>query len=472
MMRLPPYLGKSMLRRIMTETDLNPRERRLASLAIFSTLVLVVIDGAIANLALPTLTQAFPITPSQSIWVVTAYQMALVMFLLPAAALGESLGLRKVFTVGVAIFTLASGLCALSPSLEWLVAARFLQGFGSAAVMALAVGLLRHVYPPHLLGRGLGTNALVIALSAAAGPAVGAAILSVATWPWLFAVNLPVGVLVLATIRHLPHPAGTGRKLDLLSIALNAGLFGPLVLGVDKLSSAPLEGGVLIAIGLLCLVLLLVRELPRPAPLIPVDLLRLPPFGLGVLASIFCFTGQMAGTVALPFYLQHALGRSAAATGLYMIPWPLAVALAAPVSGRLSDKVSTGLLCAAGGACLAAGLLMAALSPPVAGLAPLVVATVLCGLGFGFFQTPNNRTMLLAAPRERSGAAGGMQGTARLSGQTAGALVMTLLFALTSMDAAPRLGLGIAALFALAAGLISLARIRVSSASAVSRPAP
>ena len=462
MMHLPPRVGKRILRRIMTETELSPRERLLASLAIFVALVLVVVDGAIANLALPTLTREFSIPPARSIWVVTAYQMALVMLLLPAAALGESRGLRRIFILGVAVFTLASGLCAVSPSLSWLVAARFLQGCGSAAVMALGVGLIRHIYPARLLGRGLGTNALVIALSAASGPAVGAAILSVTGWPWLFAVNLPVGILVLATVRHLPKPPGSGRRLDLLSMALNAGLFGPLVLGVDRLTTAPSQGIALIAVAALCLVLLLRREMPRPAPLIPIDLLRLPPFGLGILASVLCFTGQMAGTVALPFYLQHALGRSAAATGLYMIPWPLAVAVAAPLSGRLSDKISAGWLCAAGGICLAVGLMMAALSPSSAGLAPLVVATVLCGIGFGFFQTPNNRSMLLAAPRERSGAAGGMQGTARLSGQTAGALVMTLLFAFTSVEAAPRLGLGIAALFALAGGLISLARIRAA----------
>jgi DHA2 family multidrug resistance protein-like MFS transporter len=291
----------------------------------------------------------------------------------------------------------------------------------------------------------------------------------VADWPWLFAVNLPVGALVLLMARHLPDPAGSGRPLDLVSIALNAGLFGPLVLGVDRLSTASGQGLALIVAALLSLVLLLRRELPRLAPLIPLDLLRLPPFGLGVLASVCCFAAQMAATVALPFHLQHGWGLSAAETGLYMIPWPLAVALAAPVSGRLSDRVSTGWLCAAGGICLAAGLLTAALCPRSSGLAPLVAATLLCGIGFGFFQTPNNRTMLLAAPRDRSGAAGGMQGTARLTGQTAGALVMTLLFALTSMDAAPRLGLGIAALFAVAGGLVSLMRAWTFSPSS---PAP
>jgi DHA2 family multidrug resistance protein-like MFS transporter len=287
---------------------------------------------------------------------------------------------------------------------------------------------------------------------------VGAAILSVASWPWLFAVNLPVGVLVLLTARHLPNPPGSRRRLDGLSILLNAGLFGPLVLGVDRLKTDPAQGAALIALGALCLILLVRRELPLAAPLIPLDLLRRRPFGLAVVASVFCFTGQMAGVLALPFYLQHGLGLSAAVTGLYMIPWPLAVALSAPLAGRLADKVSTGWLCAAGAACMAAGLGLSALWPPGGSLVLLMAATVLSGIGFGFFQTPNNRTMLLSAPRERSGAAGGMQGTARLSGQTAGALVLTLLFALTSADAAPRLALGIAGLFSLVAGLVSVAR--------------
>ncbi len=444
------------------QDELAPRERALAAMAIFATLVMVVLDGAIANLALPTLARIFPITPAQSVWVVTSYQMALVMFLLPAAALGESLGLRRVFTLGVGLFTLASGLCALAPSLPWLVAARFVQGLGGAGVMALGVGLLRHVYPPHLLGRGLGWNALVIALASAAGPAVGAAILSLANWPWLFAVNLPVGAVVLLASRHLPNPPGSARMPDFLSIALNAGLFGPLVLGVERLATEPAEGIALLVLALVCLVVQLRRELPRVAPLIPVDLLRRPPFGLSVAASICCFTGQMAATIALPFYLQHDLGRSALVTGFYMTPWPLAVALAAPLSGRLADKVSSAWLCAAGGGCFAVGLLLAAALPMGANLLPLIGATLLCGAGFGFFQTPNNRNMLLNAPRERSGAAGGMQGTARLSGQTAGALVMTLLFTLSSAEAAPRLGLAIAAVFALAGGLVSLARVRLS----------
>ena len=162
--------------------------------------------------------------------------------------------------------------------------------------------------------------------------------------------------------------------------------------------------------------------------------------------------------VALPFYLQHGLGQSAWMTGLYMTPWPLTVAIAAPLAGRIANLVSTAWLCAVGGVFLAIGLAAAALWPLQSHLLPLVLPTVVCGLGFGLFQVPNNRNMFLAAPRERSGAAGGMQGTARLAGQTSGAIIMTLLLTMTSVDAAPRIGLGLAAVLALAAGLVSTLR--------------
>jgi DHA2 family multidrug resistance protein-like MFS transporter len=199
--------------------------------------------------------------------------------------------------------------------------------------------------------------------------------------------------------------------------------------------------------------------MPRQAPLIPLDLLRSPPFRISIVASVCCFAGQMASYIALPFYLEHSLGQSALATGLYMTPWPLVVAVAGPVSGRLSDRIPNGLLCAAGGAFLALGLALAAVWPIHGSLWPLVIFLMLSGLGFGIFQTPNNRNMLLSAPRERSGAAGGMQGTARLLGQTVGSVIMALLFTLTSSAAAPRIGLAISAALALAGGLVSATRI-------------
>jgi DHA2 family multidrug resistance protein-like MFS transporter len=447
------------------EEDGLPAPRRyLAMVAILTAFVLVVLDIAIANLALPTIAETMAVAPSAAVWVVTSYQMAIVMLLLPAGAAGESFGFRRVFVVGVAVFVVGSGLCALAPSLPWLVAARFIQGIGSAGVMAIGVGLLRFIYPKRLLGAALGWNAITIALTAAAGPSIGAAILSVASWPWLFAINIPLGIVVLLTAASLPQAPGSGRGIDGLSIALNAAVFGALILGIDRVVVAPWPGAALLAVSAIGAVILVRRELPRAHPMIPFDLLRVRSFRVSVIASICCFTGQMASLVALPFYLQHGLGQSAGMTGLYLTAWPLTVAVAGPLSGKLSDRFSTGTLCALGGVALAAGLILAALWPlgrnPAGDLLPLIPFMMLGGLGFGFFQTPNNRNMLLSAPKARSGAAGGMQGMARLTGQTAGGVLMLVLFSLLPVAEAPRVGLAIAAAFALAGGVISILRAR------------
>ena len=378
-----------------TPVPRGPRST-LAIASVLAAMVLVVLDAAIANVALPTIAASLHVTPAMSVWVITAYQAALLMALLPCAALGESLGYRRVFMAGIALFTGASVLCALSPSLPWLVAARFLQGLGGAGVMALGVALLRVVVPHQRLGAAIGWNALAIALSSAAGPTLGAVILSGSSWPWLFAVNLPLGMLVLLATRALPKTSGTARRLDKFSVVLNAGAFAALIMGAELLPASPAPAAVLIAAAAFAIVALVRRELPKEAPLIPLDLLRAASFRISVIASILCFSGVTAGMIALPFYLQHGLGAVAL--------WPL--------KGNLL---------------------------------PLIPLTMLCGLGFSLFNVANNRSMFLSAPKERSGAAGGLQGSARLLGQTSGAVVMTLLFTLALADAAPRIGLGIGA---------------------------
>jgi DHA2 family multidrug resistance protein-like MFS transporter len=435
-------------------------QRTAAIVAVLAAMVLAVLDAAIANVALPTIARSLRVSPGMSVWIITAYQTALVMGLLPCAALGESLGFRRVFTTGVAVFTAASVLCALSPSLPWLVAARFLQGLGAAGIMALGIALLRLVVPPAQLGAAIGWNALAVALSSAAGPTIGAAILSGLGWPWLFALNLPGGLVVLIATRALPALPGTARPLDRFSVALNGGALACLVVGAEWLVARPALAAGLLAAAAGGLVALVRREMPKVAPLVPLDLLRASSFRLSVIASVCCFSGMTLGLLALPFYLQHGLGQDTLTTGLCMTPWPLMVAAMGPVAGRLAQRLPTAWLCAAGGACLAIGLVAASLWPLHGHPMPLVLLTALCGLGFGLFQVPNNRNLFLAAPLERSGAAGGMQATARLAGQTAGGIFMSLLFATVSVDAAPRVGLAIGAVLALAAGLVSLLRAR------------
>ncbi|MBP7066337.1 MFS transporter [Ferrovibrio sp.] len=433
--------------------------RQGAIFAILGGLAIVVLDAAITNVALPTIAHSFEISAASSVLVVTAYQAALVMALLPSAALGDSLGQRRIFTIGMAVFTAGSLLCALSPSLPWLVSARFIQGLGAAAVMSLGVALLRQSIPPARLGTAIGWNALTVALTSAAGPAIGSFILSALPWPWLFALNLPAGFAVLAASRSLPAVAGNHRPLDVISMGLSAGGFGLLIIGAEFAPSRPLISALLFIAAAIASIGLVRRGLKQPTPLLPFDLLRLGSFRISVLASICCFCGQTAAMLALSFHLQNALQQSSLVTGLLITPWPLAVAVAAPFAGRLTNLVSGAWLCAAGGATMATGLIGVAFWPSHTNPLTLAPFIALCGAGFGFFQVSNNRNMFLSAPIERSAAAGGLQGTARLLGQTAGAMTLATLFILFPEHGAPLLALKIAAALTLAAGLISILRL-------------
>lgn len=433
-------------------------QRSIAVGAVLSAMALVVLDAGIANVALPTIARSLAVTPASAVLVVTAYQTALLTALLPVAAIGERLGYRKVFAAGVGLFTVASLLCAAAPGLPLLLAARFLQGLGGAAVMALGVALLRLTVTEAQLGRAIGWNALTVALAGAAGPALGALILSRASWPWLFAINVPVGALALAASGALPSTARSPHRLDLPGMMLGASVFGLLVSGAELGLARPALGAVALGLAAVCLVALLRQQRSKTAPLVPIDLLRSRSFRLSVVASTLCFSGQAAALVALPFHLQNGLRQSATVTGLCLAAWPLGVAAMATISGRLADRFPAAWLCAIGAALLAAGLAAAAVSP--FGDSPwfLAISLAICGVGFSLFNVPNNRTMFMSAPPERSAAAGGIQGTARLSGQTAGTMLVTALFTVTAVELAPCIALTLAVLLALAAGAVSARR--------------
>jgi len=201
-------------------------------------------------------------------------------------------------------------------------------------------------------------------------------------------------------------------------------------MGVDGISNAPsltiplleLAGAAVIGAAFVW------YQLKLPAPLLPIDLLRIPVFALSMVGSVCTFAAASIAFVALPFYLQDVTGRSEVATGLLMTPWPAAVAVMAPISGRLTDRFSPGALGGLGLAALSAGLVLLAVLPVDAGTADLVWRLAVCGLGFGLFQAPNNKLIIISAPRERSGGASGMLSTARLTGQSLGAALVAVIF--------------------------------------------
>ncbi|MFA5912182.1 MAG: MFS transporter [Burkholderiales bacterium] len=444
-----------------TDTEgLPPSQRTWAVVTVALGITMAVLDSAIANVALPSIAKDLNATPADSIWVVNAYQLVITILMLPLASLGEIVGYRRVYRAGLVVFTLASLACALSHSLAMLSAARVLQGIGAAGMLSVNSALLRFIYPPRLLGRGIGINALVVAVSSAVGPTVAAGILSVASWPWLFAVNVPIGLATMATARMLPRTPRAGRRFDLASALLNALFFGLLIIAVDSVG----HGGRMLYVALAFLgaaisgVALVLRQLPQVSPLLPVDLLRIPMFALSIATSVCSFAAQMLAYVAIPFYLQDLLGRSEVATGLLMTPWPLATAVMAPIAGRLADRHSAGILGALGLVVFAVGLASLALLPAAPGDADIIWRMMLCGAGFGLFQSPNNRAIITSAPHARSGGASGMLGTARLLGQTIGAALVALMFSLFG-GRATVWALGLAAAIALLAAAVSYTRL-------------
>jgi DHA2 family multidrug resistance protein-like MFS transporter len=445
------------------EDGLPVPQRYWSAVAIWLALAMAVLDGAIANVALPTIARELGASPASSVWVINAYQLTITVLLLQLAALGDRVGYKCIYIPGLALFTLGSAGCALGGTLPLLIAARVFQGIGAACIMSMNAALVRATYPANMLGRGIGYNAMVLSMSAAVGPTLAALILSVASWPWLFLINLPIGVAALIVGRKaLPDPKGHGRPFDWASASLSAAMMGCVVFGAEMFARVGMGLGLaLIAGGAIAGTALVVREWRVPLPLMPLDLLRIPIFSLSICASIVSFAAQMLAYVALPFLLQSVLGRSVFATGLLMTPWPIAVGIAAPFAGRMADSVPAGLLGGIGLAIFAAGLFF--LSRLGASPSDLSIAwrMAVCGLGFGLFQSPNNRTIVSAAPRQRSGAAGGMLATARLLGQTAGAVTVGGAFHLGGIAIAPRLLLASSIAALIAAG-ISLLRLNVA----------
>jgi DHA2 family multidrug resistance protein-like MFS transporter len=442
-------------------------------LVILLGIAMSVLDGTIVNLALPDLARELHASAAHTIWVVNAYQIATLVMLLPLASLGDRIGFRRVYLAGMLLFAAASAGAMLAGSLNTLIAARTLQGLGAAGIMGVNAALVRRIYPAAQLGRGMALNSLVVATAAMAGPSAAAAILSMASWPWLFALNVPLGLIVFALGRRaLPAnapAASEGARFSVLDVVLNISMFTLIFVGAHRLgvhggteATSPLLAWALLAAGAAVGFFYLRRQRKLALPLFPVDLLRIPVFALSMATSVSAFCAQMLAYIALPFLLLDGYGRSHLDAGLLISAWPLAIVVAAPIAGRLIGRCPDGLLGGIGLGLLAAGLALLALLPTLPSNADIAWRVALCGAGFGLFQSPNNHTIVSSPPAHRSGAASGMLGTARLTGQTLGAVLMAAIFSVAHAHHAngPVIALALAALSAAVAAVFSTLRVR------------
>lgn len=438
--------------------------RYIAVIALQIVLVMTVLDVTVVNVALPVLADKFSISNSSAVWIVTVYQLVITMLLLPVSSIGDLHSYKRTFLTGVVIFTLSSALCAAAQSFTMLVLARAVQGVGAACVMGVNIALVRLIYPREILGRGMALNAMCIAIATAAGPTIAGAILSVATWHWLFLINLPLGIAAFFIgWRLLPQNPHVDHKprFDRVSALENMIVFGLIfyALGNFTRKGDMMLSGVLLVLGIVVGIFYFRRQFSHEQPLLPVDLFKNSMYSMSIATSVCSFIAQNVTMIALPFLYLNSYHFSAITTGLLMTPWPLATMIVSPIAARYVEHHNPGATAAAGMGVFIVGVLL--LLFPGASPAEWNIAwrMAVCGIGYGMFQTPNNIVMVMATPVHRSGGAGGMQSTARLVGQTLGATLVSSVFALVAGDlSAVKICLTLSIGFALCAGIFSYTR--------------
>ncbi|TCP32681.1 MFS transporter [Sphingomonas sp. BK235] len=440
-----------------------PAPRRYAAVAAlcFGT-ALVIIDGGVANVALPTIARDLGVDSSSVVAIVTVYQLMLVMLLLPFAGLGERIGLKRMYQLGQMIFTVATLLCFFAKSLPFLLVVRAAQAIGAAGALSVASALIRQTYPSAQLGRGLGINSVVVSSSAAAAPTIGGLVLAVAPWPWVFASAIPFALASLLFGRALPDPAPRERRFDVLGAVMCAAMFGLVIGGAESAvhGDSPVVSAAIVLLGGAIGVIYVRRERGAVDPILPVDLLARPVIALSTIGGFTAFVASMTLLLSTPFRLTHEYGFTAAEVGAAIAPWPLTNMIVAPLTGWLSDRVPAGLLGGIGMAISIVALVLIALMPADPGYVDVAWRMALCGSGFGTFLPPNARLIIGSAPRGRVAAAGGLVSTVRLVGQTTGATLVAALLAMgVGAGAVPPL---VSAGLALVAGVCSLARLRPS----------
>src|SRR5690606_7637861 len=293
-----------------------PVPRRYWSVATMMLgITVTVFDSSMSNVALPAISASLDIPASQSVWVVLAYSLTVVGTLLPLSALAERVGFRLVYGLGMAAFLLCSVSAALSGSMLQLVLSTVGQGLGSSMLMCLFGGILRNSYPLSELSTGSSLNAFLVGITAVIGPTLGALLLQWFSWPSIFLVNIPLGLLTYLGVRHLPEVPRRSGPFDWVACGLSAVVFALALYGFETLGRDPVQAALALLVAALTAWALLRRSWVQPAPVVPVDLLRTPTIGYAVAASAFFFAAQMAAFVSLPFYFKAAYGASYAQVG-------------------------------------------------------------------------------------------------------------------------------------------------------------
>jgi EmrB/QacA subfamily drug resistance transporter len=441
-------------------TVAKPWVLALTSLASF----MVALDALVVTTALSTIRLDLGVSMEALEWVVNAYNLSFAVLLLTGAALGDRFGRRRVFAAGLALFVAASAGCALAGDASWLIAARAVQGVGAALVMPTAMTLLSAAFPPQERGKALGLFSGVTGLALIAGPVVGGAVVQGLAWPWIFWVNLPVGLVVLLVHRRMPESTGSDRALDVTGLVLVTGAALGVVWGLMRGNSAGWASPSVVAplaAGLLLAAAFVVCERRVREPMVPMRLFGSRAFASGI-ASSFLFYAAMYGVVfLLPQFLQVAQGNGPLGAGLELLPWTATLFVFAPIGGALINRTGERPLIVGGLLLQAVGIAWIALivAPGVA-YAKLVMPLVVAGAGVSMAMPAAQNAVLSAVAPAELGKASGAFNMFRYLGGAFGIAILVAMFAGTGGVASPQaFSTGFASALGLSAALSLVAAI-------------
>jgi EmrB/QacA subfamily drug resistance transporter len=412
---------------------MTAKARTLWTFAVTSTaLFMVVLDNLVVSTALPVIRVDLGASIEELEWTVNAYTLTFAVLLLTGAALGDRFGRRRLFLVGLGIFTAASAAAALAPNIDALIAARAVQGIGAAIVTPLTLTILSDAFPAERRGVALGAWAGIAGLAVAAGPLVGGAVVEGISWQWIFWLNVPIGLVLLPLALRLRETHGPAAGLDLRGLALaSAGLLGivwGLVNGNADGWTSPQILGALIG-GVLFMIGFVLWELRTPEPMLPMGFFRDRAFAAANGASLLMYFGMFGSIFLLTQFFQTAQGFSPLESGLRVLPWTAMPMLVAPIAGALSDRIGGRPLMAAGLALQAVGLAwIASVSTATVGYGSLVGAFILSGVGMGMFFAPVANVVLSAVRPEQEGKASGANNAIREVGGVFGVAVLASIF--------------------------------------------
>lgn len=415
----------------MVSDGLPTPQRYLAALTLLMAIAIGVVDSSITNIALPTISRELGIAPASAVWIINVYTITIITTLLPFSALAEQIGFKRLLRIGFVVFMLGAVGSMFANSLPHLITTRVIQGLGCSALMSLFGGLVRNIYPRRQLATGISLNAMMVGAAALVSPSLGAFIISIASWHWIYGFTIPLCILALFLTVYVPRVKRVEKKFDYISAILNALTLGSFIVALDVALSRPLLSVVSLIVSVCAGYWLYRRTSQQSTPLVPVDLLKIISFRDAVLVSSMSFASASLIMISAPFYFQAGLQMSPKVVGLLFSSWPIATLIIAPIAGRLSNKYPASVLAGLGSLVMCLSTLSLLLLPEDTPSFFFGLCLFGAGMGFGFFQTPNNKAILLSAPEHRASATGGMQSTARLFGQCVGAALVALCFSIS-----------------------------------------